>query len=190
MVDTLRRDWLIVHSLDAGRQGARSVHAFVSAQITRRPTYPVRQPVRDLGPRPFRDGQPTRDSPLARRVMLSHAPAAKSWAKNPPPVRGPLRWLGVEVVHSSRPPKLDGEPPTTTRWLILPLWLPAASLAAPVAWTAAACVRGRWVRRRGEPRCAVCGYDLRATPARCPECGIEAASDGDPSLSPEAVGDL
>ena len=50
-----------------------------------------------------------------------------------------------------------------------PAWLAVLVFAIPP---------GLWLLRRlrrrrtvGEGRCAVCGYDLRATPERCPECG-------------------
>ena len=55
------------------------------------------------------------------------------------------------------------------RAVTFPLWLPAALAAVlPAAW-----VRRRLVpwRRARAGLCAVCGYDLRASPGRCPECG-------------------
>jgi hypothetical protein len=53
--------------------------------------------------------------------------------------------------------------------LVVPLWCPFlvfVSVPAVRTW--------RWRRRRQRLRgrlCPACGYDLRATPERCPECG-------------------
>jgi predicted Zn-ribbon and HTH transcriptional regulator len=52
----------------------------------------------------------------------------------------------------------------------------------PLAWVARLLVRRRRAARlRQAPLCPACGYDLRATPVRCPECGTERPA-------PEAAG--
>jgi hypothetical protein len=61
------------------------------------------------------------------------------------------------------------------RWnLVLPFWVLMCLFAAFPAgrWFAGRTVRHR--RRRG--LCLQCGYDLRATPDRCPECGATPAA--------------
>jgi hypothetical protein len=61
------------------------------------------------------------------------------------------------------------------RWVTIPAWAVAVPLAVLPALTAR-----RFLRRRREQRlhsqgqCVRCGYDLRATPGRCPECGATA----------------
>jgi hypothetical protein len=57
-------------------------------------------------------------------------------------------------------------------WLNFPYWAPIIATSILPALLAARILRQRIRSKR--PRsgsCPTCGYDLRATPDRCPECG-------------------
>jgi hypothetical protein len=107
-------------------------------------------------------------------------PATVSW-----------RYRGPRVMFSQRRVYQEGEvlmgsyvpEPSTgrttalgewTRVIGVPHWPVALVLALPTTWTALA-LRRRWIgrRRRRAGLCPRCGYDLRETPERCPECGLE-----------------
>ncbi len=71
-----------------------------------------------------------------------------------------------------------GLPPFGYRYLgvLIPLWAPAAILAIPVVWIGFSQSRYRRRLRRSHGLCVHCGYDLRASSDRCPECGAVAKS--------------
>ena len=58
----------------------------------------------------------------------------------------------------------------------VPHWLLVVVLLAPTVLYLIALSRGRW--RRSHGLCAICGYDLRESEGRCPECGAESAALG------------
>ena len=62
----------------------------------------------------------------------------------------------------------------------VPLWFPVLLLSvAPAVW------QRRRLNRHEPGQCKVCGYDLRATPDRCPECGSPVAP---PAAVPAGAG--
>ena len=61
--------------------------------------------------------------------------------------------------------------------VIVPLWFVVTVTAPAPVWWAVATARRRRRERRG--RCRRCGYDLRASPERCPECGAVTSSAPD-----------
>ena len=65
-------------------------------------------------------------------------------------------------------------PTTTATTLAAPFWALVVPPALPPAQWLVRRIRGR--RRSGRGLCATCGYDLRASPDRCPECGTEPAA--------------
>lgn len=113
-----------------------------------------------------------------RTIAFGGAPALPWWAwvpLNPPP---PNKSATGQFVYYTAGPGSAGGFFTNdlSRVLILPYWVIVVVLTIPAATPFVQIARWRTRRRRASKGCCTtCGYDLRATPDRCPECGIAAA---------------
>jgi len=63
--------------------------------------------------------------------------------------------------------------------IIVPDWFLLSFFLLPPLYLAGRIILRRKTRQKG--LCAACGYDLRATPDRCPECGAVPKGKGKPS---------
>lgn len=107
---------------------------------------------------------------LASAYMYSHLPR-----------RWPARWgwLGFDAYRTGFRHYLR-LPPSPVYGMAVPHWFVGALLAAGLTRSAARWRRGREAARRAAAGlCAACGYDLRFTPDRCPECGSIAYRSGE-----------
>jgi len=117
--------------------------------------------------------------------VLSDAGAVYVAKFDPPPpgYEGPRGDITVEglqglKIERWRPLRMLGSPLPSLgpahRYHIVPHWIFLVP-AAPLLIRMAACQRRRTVRVKAG-LCRHCGYDMRATPDRCPECGSAATS--------------
>ena len=136
-----------------------------------------------------------------RTMMLGRSAAwAEKWLKehraaNPPGLRSTFEGEDVTLEMNGYPPGFAARhfpysrDPTSPgdRWILsVRPWLPTLLAAVlPAVWV----VRFRRARRaRREGLCPGCGYDLRATPDRCPECGAVPAGRGAAATGPAETG--
>ena len=81
---------------------------------------------------------------------------------------GNFSWIRQVVIHL---PRTNNS--TATRLVLAAPWFPLFVLTAMLSYRGLMDIRRRrwinWCHLQG--RCIACGYDLRATPEKCPECG-------------------
>jgi hypothetical protein len=81
--------------------------------------------------------------------------------------RMPARWSALGFMYVPLPAMPDG----SGRAVAAPLWSLLLLFAAWPAWHLRTVLHNNPERRRRLGLCVRCGYDLRASAERCPECG-------------------
>lgn len=114
----------------------------------------------------FAQGHPPQPLSVGSFPQHQHRTSLKEWYK-----QRSSAFLGFEYVESYVPRPDTPRLTTNYRAIVLPLW-PIALLLLPLPlWWLAGARQSRLRRRLG--LCQTCGYDLRHSEGRCPECGTE-----------------
>jgi hypothetical protein len=141
----------------------------------------------------YRGGLHLRFSSDKNMLMVEsrHAGDADGWSvdrgfrvtQGSPEIPGSPSYLGFAFVekHSPLSPAPARAMQMRSLECVIPLWSLVLLLGIlPAVWFP---ITLRRRRRARQGHCPACGYDLRASPDRCPECGSPAAS----SRTPKAV---
>jgi hypothetical protein len=89
--------------------------------------------------------------------------------RNYPHIRSDNAMFGFAFFSAAGNPGGDF-PLGPLRFVSVPFWLPFLLTAILPAWRGRQIIRARRAKR-SIGKCQTCGYDLRASPDRCPECG-------------------
>jgi hypothetical protein len=139
--------WCFQHSLHSGRGQVRWVRREVQVDQTEPPGYASPRHREGFAVAELESIQPRH---VIRRVGPFEYLSRPRRPVGPEPYYQGMWYLGLRIIGA-------------------PYWsLTAATAALPVAL---ALRRLLTTRRRNAGTCPACGYDLRATPGRCPECG-------------------
>jgi hypothetical protein len=190
--DELERDsWSASHAVAEHRSthlrsGRGTVYFFQTVERVQLPEPPARRPsssVSEWTATPASQSQYPIDAPC--HALHDKAPA---WAK--PLARLRLAYSREDKQDPNRGDWPRGSITSSHRAASAPYWLPvAASLAWPAVRFARRATRARiGHQRRRAGLCANCGYDLRSSAGRCPECGAADTAESGASAATPARG--
>jgi hypothetical protein len=122
---------------------------------------------------------PEPSTPIAPHPFADEPSLLCRYGRSLPFAPKPMRFAGFDTTEIDAATYFEsGIPGKDWDWrgrcVAVPHWTPIAVLLAPATWMLLGHLRRR--RRAGAGLCGTCGYDLRASPDRCPECGTAAAS--------------
>lgn len=115
------------------------------------------------------------DGPLGHVYFRQKAWPGMPWELNGEgPISRRYDWAGFAYA-AGRHASYTSVRPMYFRLWVAPSWfLPLAFGILPAWWLPRRFRDGRARRRRARGQCGKCGYDVRATSGRCPECGTVA----------------